>query len=257
MKVIDMKRCKPKPYTVLTTLFTLSGLLTMAQAQTVIPNNLRASISLERLTDANGLRTTDMLFGIPMPPGKVIGDSYLDTHWKRSSFMFYNVDKTFDNYKARYDIRTNELEIKTPTEVKVVEGSRVRNFALTDSLNLHTAFYANAKDFTLDGKKQSGFFEVIEDGKIALLKKTDIEIKKPDYNVALSVGSLDEKILKKDTYYLLKGKELQEVRRKKFFAAFGDQASVVEAYADKNSLSPGDPRELQLIVQYYNSLAAN
>jgi hypothetical protein len=240
-----------------TVLLTLGGFFSLAQAQTVIPNNLRASISLQQMADANGLRTVDLVYGIPLPPGRVIGDTYLNTQWMRSSFMMYNVDKTFENYKVRYDIRRNELEVKTPTQVKVVEGNRLKNFAVTDSLNSHTAFYANGKDFTLDGKKQSGFYEVLEDGKLALLKKTEIEVKKADYNAALNIGSLDEKILKKDSYFVLKGTELQEVRKKKFFAVFGDQAAVVQDYADKNKLSVGDPRQLELIVRHYNSLGAN
>jgi len=246
-----------KPYILLTAALTTGGFWGHAQAQTVIPNNLRASISLERITDGNGLHTSDLLYGIPLPPGKVVGDTYLNSQWMRSSFIMYNVDKTFENYKIRYDIRADELEIKTPTQVKVLQGSKVRNFAVTDSLNTHTAFYANARDFTLDGAKQTGFFEVLEDGKIALLKKTEIEIKKADYNPALNIGSLDEKILKKEKYFLLQGTRLQEVRKKKFFTAFGDRAAEVETYAAKNSLSAGDPGELQLIVRYYNSLSAN
>jgi hypothetical protein len=244
-------------YTALTVLLTLGGFLSLAQAQAVVPANLRASISLERMVETNGLRPTDLVYGIPLPPGKVIGDSYLNTQWLRSSFMMYNIDRTFENYKIRYDIRTNELEVKTPTQVKVLPGDRVRNFAVTDSLNINTLFYANGKDFTLDGKKQSGFFEVMEDGKIALLKKTEIEIKKADYNPALHIGSLDEKILKKDSYYVLKGTELQEVRKKKFFAIFGDQAATMETYADTNRLSAGNPRELQMIIRHYNSLQTN
>ena len=242
---------------VLLIVLTTGGFLTQAQAQTVIPSNLRASISLERITDGNGLHTSDMLYGIPLPPGKVVGDTYLSTQWMRGSFMMYNVDRTFENYKVRYDIRADELEIQTPTEVKVLEGRKVRNFAVSDSVNSHTAFYANGKDFTLEGTKQTGFFEVLEDGKMALLKRTEIEVRKADYNPALSIGSMDDKILKKEKYFLLKGTQLQEVRKKKFFTVFGDQASALEAYADKNSLSPGDPSEVQLIVRYYNSLGAN
>ena len=57
-------------------------------AQAVVPPNVRA---IEYPGSAKGvegiLGSADMLYGIPLPEGKIIGDTYLDTHWKNSSIL--------------------------------------------------------------------------------------------------------------------------------------------------------------------------
>src|SRR5688572_15892134 len=84
-----------------------------AGAQAVVPENVRATNTLERLQDLDGLGLGDMLYGIPQPPGKVIGDTYLNTRWKQTSMLLYDSEKLLEGYPVRYDIQLDELEVKT------------------------------------------------------------------------------------------------------------------------------------------------
>jgi hypothetical protein len=225
----------------------------------VIPANVRAVNTLEGLTDSNGLGNNEMLYGIPLPEGKVIGDTYLSTQWKRSVILLYEKNKLIEGFPARYDIKLDELEVKGRKEVKVLEGRKVKSFMWIDSVRTEPFYFVNARDFKLDGIPLTGFFEVLVDGNTALFKKTNITVKKADYNVTLSMGSRDDKILKTPSYYLADGARISEIpgSKKKFLQLLKSKAEQVEKYMDENNLSVKKEEELIAICKYYNSLTNN
>jgi hypothetical protein len=230
-----------------------------SSAQTVVPPNIRASNTIEKLTDFRGLETGEMLFGIPLPEGKVIGDTYFDTKWKIGSVMLYGKDKLIERYPIRYDIYTNELDIKTGQQVKVIAGNKIKSFSWIDSSYTEPVYFVNAHDFrNEEGTPFSGFFQVLVDGPLPLLCKTDIVVRKADYNVQMNVGSKDDKILKKEKYYYLKDGKALEVPagKKKMLALFGEHAITIEKYT-KDNRSSSRQSELVLAFDQYRKLLGN
>jgi hypothetical protein len=225
----------------------------------VIPSNVRAVNTIERLTDSNGLGNNEMLYGIPLPEGKVIGDTYLSTEWKKSVILLYDNNKLIEGFPVRYDIKSDDLEVKSRTEVKVLEGRKVKSFMWIDSSRSEPYYFINAKDFKQDGVPLTGFFEVLVDGNSPLFKKTNISIKKADYNATLNMGSRDEKILKNSTYYIVDSASISEIpgNKKKFLQLLKSKADQVESYMDENGLSIKREEELVAIFKYYNSLNNN
>jgi hypothetical protein len=243
----------------LTAFFLIAGVLS-ANAQSVVPPNIRAINTIERLNDFDGMTNGDIMYGIPLPPGKVIGDSYLDTHWKKSTILLYEKDKLIQGFPSRYDIYLDELEINARNGIKVLKGDKIKSFVWFDSSTNVPSYFVNAKDFkNEDNVPLTGFFQVLSDGANPLLKKTDIHIRKATYNVALNVGSQDDKILKKDDFYLLKGSNVFEIpsSRKKLLPLFGDRAEVMEKFIKENSLSTTKEDDLKIIFNQYNSLVNN
>jgi len=227
-----------------------------AQPGSVIPENVRAVNTIERLTDSNGLGTNEMMFGIPLPEGKVIGDTYLYKEWKRSVILLYDGNKLLEGFPIRYDIKADELDVKTVNGVKVLAGRNVKSFIWIDSARRDPYYFINAKEYKNEGIALTGFFEVLVDGKIPLFKKMNVTIKQADYNVQLSIGSRDDKILKKPTYYYARGLEAIEVpgNKKKFLTLFKDKTEEVEKYISANALSVKKEDDLIRIFTYYNSL---
>ena len=227
-----------------------------SQPGSVIPSNVRAVNTIERLTDSNGLGTNEMMYGIPLPEGKVIGDTYLDTQWRRSIILLYENNRILEGYPLRYDINTDELDVKTKSGVKVLSGRNVKSFSWLDSIGNKPHFYINAKEYKSNGATLTGFFEVLEDGKMSLLKRTTISIKAADYNVQLSMGSRDDKILKKVVYYYLRDNQIIEVpgNKKKFLTIFNDKAGVIEKYLRTGALSLKKEEDLMQIFNHFNSL---
>jgi hypothetical protein len=104
----------------------------------------------------------------------------------------------------------------------------------------------------------TALLEVLFEGKMTLYKEYQYWIKKPDFNPALNVGSMDEQIYKETAYYYAvgTGTELARVPEKKkaFLVIFGDKADKVQAFVKSQRLSIGKEDELVRAFEYYNSL---
>jgi hypothetical protein len=238
----------------------LSTFVSGSYAQAIVPPNIRANNTLDKLTDLDGINTGDILYGIPLPEGKTVGDTYLNTHWKKSSILLYDDQKLIEGFPVRYDILTDELEIKSTKGIKVLKGSKIKSFVWIDSLSKTPDFFVNAKDFNdSDNVPYSGFFQVLADGSLPLFKKTLIDIKKADYNIQFNVGSPDDKILKKSEFYALKENNVIEIpaSRKKLVTLFGEKSEQMEQFIKENNLSSMKEDQLKIIFEHYNSLVNN
>ena len=236
--------------------FSLIVLQATAQQGSAIPPNIRAVNTIERLTDSNGLGTNEMMFGIPFPEGKVVGDTYLNVEWRRAAILLYDGDKLMEGYSARYDIQANDLDIKASRGIKALAGNKVKSFVWMDSLNGKLSYFINAKEYRFNETILSGFFEVCVDGSTPLFKKVSLMLKKADYNVALNTGSHDDKILKKVIYYYGEGDLVMLLpnSKKKMLSIFKKDANKVNTFINENALSVKNEDHLNQIFAYYNSL---
>jgi len=226
-----------------------------AQPGSATPSNVRAVNTIERLTDSNGLGTNELMFGIPLPDGRIIGDTYLEKDWRVSVLYLYDGNTVIKNYPVRYDIKEDQFEVKTDAGIKGLSGQSVVRFTCVDSPRGKTATYVNAKEYVDAGSRPQGFFEILVDGKIPLLKRESIVVKKADYNVQLSIGSRDDKILKKSSYYYANSSRISPLpgNRKKLQKVFGGQSSEVGQFIDRNALSVREERDLIEIFHFYDS----
>ncbi|HEY5746331.1 MAG TPA: hypothetical protein VIU12_09670 [Chryseolinea sp.] len=234
------------------------GLHALAQPN-VVPNNIRSVNTLEKLYDPDGLGRTDMLYGIPQPEGKVLGDTYFSTQWKASTILLYKDEKMIEGFPIRYDIHANEIEVKTQSGVKVLGGDKVKSFIWIDSATRVPSYFVNAKDFKdKDQTKLSGFLQVVVDGPLPLLKQTTVFLKKADYSVQFDVGSRDDKILKKTELYFSKDGQVMELpsSKKKLLPLFGDKADALGKFIQDQNLTSSREADLITIFNHYNSLVA-
>lgn len=237
------------------TIFFLSiSLHSFSQQANAIPQGIRVTYISQRV--GAGLKSSDILFGVPLPPGKVIGDTYLDTGWKQGSVMLYPDDKVLEGYPIRFDVKTNEVEFNTSTGIKVIPGTKVHSFAWMDSVGNTPHYFVNARQYSdaVEGTPYTGFFEVLSDGQYPLFQKTRLALKRSNYNVALNVGSRDDQIIKEVDFYMASGTKVEMIpsSRKKFFAMFGDRAAEVSAYAKEKSLGISKEDDLTMIFDFVN-----
>jgi hypothetical protein len=230
-----------------------------AQPNSAIPKNLRASNTLDNLFDANGLTTSDNLYGIPLESGRVVGNAYLNADWKRTTFVLYASDKMIEGYPSRYEIDQDQFEIKAADAVKVLNGKRVRSFVWVDSLSRIPHYFVNGKDFkNEENTTLSGFFEVLAEGPYTLLEKSEVQVIEPTYKVQLDMGNRDQRIIKKRAlFYAEKGivKRLPS-SRKKLLPLFGTHASEIEKFIKVNSLDLDNAMHLKVLFEHYHALIA-
>jgi hypothetical protein len=237
----------------------ISGLLTVvtilgASAQTTIPQQMRTQQALNDLSHGATDRVGNVVYGVPAPPGLVVGDEYLDNKWNVGNLMMQS-GELFERYKVRYDLKNQNLEIESLSGVKVIDSKMIRSVVWRDSETEQTRYFVTAKEFKLDDAPLIGILEVLIDGPVPLLRRHTLAIKKPDYNAALDVGSRDTKIYKKSTLYFAQNNVLTEVKGKKWPAAlFGEHNARMEEFMEANKLGVKDNQDVITIFEYYNAL---
>ena len=160
-----------------------------------------------------------------------------------TAFMFANL---------RYDLLGNDLEVILNGVRRYLRSAKVKKFTILDGFAKYRFINTDFYDGEIKDKK--GYFEIIEDGKVQLLKKTSIIQQVGSYNIAKSVGNKYGRVFQKQRYYLAKGEKLYPVKGKrqtiKLFNSFGfDTEKVIK----ENKLKVRRISNLKTLVKIYNS----
>jgi len=236
-------------------LLAMTGVFINTYGQAAVPPNMRAEFTLNRLSEpVRGLSSSDLIYGIPMAPGNVIGDNYLDKKWNRANILLYQSERIVEGYSVKYDIKSDLLEIKTTLGIKVLEGKKIKSLVWVDSLTTQPHYFINGADYRYEDVKSSGLIEVIVDGELPLLKRVEINTKKPNYNAALDVGSRDMKIYLKEVFLYAANNELVKIRNKEdILKAAGDRSAEIESFIKVNKLNINKQPGLTRVFEFINS----
>lgn len=230
-----------------------SGGTSGALQKTIRATNIITLLN-ERPNMANG---NSAIQGIAAEPSKVIGDSYLDSKWNTATLLLYKNQQLLEGYNVRYNVTANIFETIQPEGKSIIQiqGSKIQNLVWIDSTYSVPRYFVNGMDFLEDKIPISGFFEVLVDGDLPLMRRTKIILKESNYNETLMVGNRDHELIKRDVYYYLKGKDLTEIptKRKFFYELFGEDAGSIKDFVEANEMSLKDPNSLFQIFTYYNS----
>lgn len=215
-------------------------------------NYLHNSYTLERMatqaTNPSGIITT-----MPGAPPAVIGDVYLFKTFNLSAFELYD-GKLVEGYLAKLDLSRNEFDLVTKQGVKVLKGNLVRSFIFIDSLTKAQTNFVNIKEWQ-GAEPLEGFFQFLVEGKMTLVRKSDVIFKKADFHPALNVGSRDHQYIQKSKVYYIRGKEYAEVPPKKnLMKIFADQQKEMNAYFNKSDINLSNEADIARLVAHYNSL---
>lgn len=199
----------------------------------------------------------NMIYGIPPEPKKLEGNTYLDLKWNMATILLYRDQQLLEGYRARYNILSNMFELMEPTnnQITSMPGLRIQNIVWMDSSYNVPRFFVNGMDFKEEGTPISGFFEVLVDGQMPLMRRTMAIFKESNYNTALMIGNRNDQFIKRNIYYYLQGVEITEMptTRKKIFAIFGEKAGFMEEFAESNSLNIREPSSIFQLFTHYNS----
>lgn len=211
----------------------------------------RAATFLTRYSQmGNNLASGDIITSMPnyYEPIEVKGDPYWDKRWGISSVMLVKGNEYIEGYHTRYDINRDEFEfLLRNNEIKVLSGSKVDNMVWLDSTTQLPRFLVSSKQrkYTVDNLPLAGFLEVLVEGENLLFKKIQLEILKPDFNPALNVGSKEEKILKRESFYFAVGASLVRIKSKKSLDALGsDYEQKINQFMKANNIKLNNEGDL-------------
>lgn len=222
-----------------------------------LQKSIRSNNIVALMNDRPNFVGGNMIMGIPPEPKKVEGNNYLDTKWNAASILLYRDQQMLEGFRVRYNIVSNMFELMEPENnlVSVMPGLRIQNIVWVDSTYKVPRYFVNGMDFLDEGVPISGFFEVLVEGELPLMRRTMAVLKESNYNAALMVGERNDQIIKRNYYYYLIGKDLMEIpkNRKKFYLIFEDQAQKMKDYADENNLDVKQASDIFKVFTFYNS----
>lgn len=228
-----------------------------AEEDMALQKTIRATNIAELFTKRPNFIGGNQVFGIPPEPKRLIGNFYLDTKWNKASILLYKDNEVVEGYFVRYNINSNNFELRADEAdlVSTMPGLRVQNIVWIDNEHNVPRYFVNGMDLLEDGVPISGFFEVLVDGQMPLVRRTVASIKESNYNQALMVGERNDQIIKRNQYYYLNGKNLYLIpkNKKKFFKIFGDKSEELEKFVKENAVNIRQPSGYFTIFTQYNS----
>lgn len=222
-----------------------------------LQHSIRATNIINLFNERPSLSGGNMIYGIPPQPTQVEGDNYLDVKWNTANILLYKNQQILEGVRIRYNITSNLFELIAPeaTQATLLPGVKIQNLVWIDSAFMVPRYFVNGMDFLDEGTPISGFFEVLIDGELPLMRRTMAIFKESNYNTALMVGNRNHQIIKRNIYYYLQGKNVIEIpsNRKKLFAIFGENAEEMKEFTNINELSIKDASTFFRMFTYYNA----
>jgi len=144
---------------------------------------------------------------------KVEGSLYWNEIWAKGTVKLKNGGKV-DAFPMRFDLMGQGLEIFLGSETKLLPGSMIEEFYLEGEKGGLHHFISPTSYFGYDGFID-GFFEVLIEGPWTLLLKSEVEVLKPNYVVALDAGSSNQTAIRQDMFYFFYEGELIRIPKQK------------------------------------------
>ncbi|MCS6972914.1 MAG: hypothetical protein N2044_03420 [Cyclobacteriaceae bacterium] len=225
-----------------------------AQQTSSTRNFMQNRYLLERMSSTEQL-AMGTVQTLPMAPPEVLGTDLLNRNYNRATFLL-NDSSLLEGLPARYYIMRNEFDVKTGQGVRTLKGDRVKSFVWLDSATSKPQVFVNMKEYKRDdGTPGAGFMQILCEGKIGLLKQTEVIFKEANYHVALNVGSRDHQFITKTHLYYLIGSTFRLLPpKKKMLFLFNDHQAEIQRFVKINELDLTNEYHVQALFDYYNSL---
>ena len=178
------------------------------------------------------------------------GSPYLNDEFISGSV--YTVQKIqYNEIPLRYNIYNNNIEFKTASdEIQELTNPEIIEKVVMGDIQMVYSPYLMAN------KNNNGFFIVLEEGKVSLLAKPEIQFVPATQPAGYKDAEPPKFIKKSDEYYLRigTGQAILISNKKDMIATFPDNQDKIENFVSKNKIKTNKPESLKELVKYYNSL---
>lgn len=202
---------------------------------------------------------TGVLFGVAGEAGKLIGDNYYDTTFQAGNIRFYGRVGTADSLGGvpiRYDLITQEVEVKAGTnDIRAAKAPTIRYFLMNNRLGGSSQF-VNVREFRGEADGLVGFFEYVAAGKLSLLQRHSITVRRANYNAALNVGTKDDELVKKREWFVVRNRQALKFSpsKKALLELMADQQPAIDTFLKDKKPDLKKETGLSEVFTYYNSL---
>lgn len=183
----------------------------------------------------------------------VDGSPYLSAEWQPGSFKLPN-SKVYNDVSVKYDEVEDKIFIKSGDDgaVDLKERPVEFNLAFPEDEKVIQRYFRLG--FTgIPETTNASYFEVLEDGKVKLLKRSSKIIQEnKEYNSNILVKSFFH-VIKYFLYIDGKGVLIKK-DKKSILSALGNKQTELEAYIKDNKLNLRNDADTAKLIGYYNTL---
>jgi hypothetical protein len=173
------------------------------------------------------------------------GSPYLDD-WQHAQIVFKNGD-VIPDLMVRYNELTNQMLYQDKNKTYIIGAPN--NIARIDLPGKVFSY----GEFLKGNKMDRGYYQVLEAGKMNLLVKYEIEMKRSNYNVALDIGEKTNKLLLHESLCLQMDDRILPLQKKsKPLDFFSGKEKEISEYMNREKLSFSKKEDLKKAVAFYN-----
>lgn len=256
MNIYMLSHLTKKLPTLLFLLICMGGITNASAQHESIHQTIRATNVQEMFRNRPNFIGGNSVYGIPEAPRYLEGNFYLDPDWKRGVILLYNENEILNDFFIRYQIEENHFEVMANQDGSIVKiaGESVKNYMSMDSTTKSKRLFINQRDFVSNEEVYEGFFELLVEGQMTLVKATRAVYKNSNYNTALMMGEKNDKIVKRDSYYFIVGDSVHSVSSKmsSFLHSFGDRKVDIRKFINKYKVNIKEELGMIRIFNFYN-----
>lgn len=220
----------------------LMFVITISLSAQIMPNNFMDNYQFKKMTDGtytrNNLKMSD-----------IQGTPYLDEKFIPGKITTQE-GAVYTDISLRYNGFTDDLEFQKGTDTYNIDPKTIVKRAEFGGRIFSCLGY------DLNGKVQSGLFEILTEGKATLLARYSVKfLEKETVKAYADPKPARFDAIQKEYYITFEGAPAKLITNKKnLLELFGAQKSEMETFISKNKLSVKGDDGLIKIVAHYNSL---
>ena len=218
---------------------------------------LHNRIVMERVPSVGQVGNVVSLGNMSLSTPGLVGDVYLNLDYRNASFWLYEESKVAHGYPAKLDLQRNEFDVHMGKNgIRALSGNMVKTFVWADSVTKTPQYFVNGKEYKdEEGTPYVGFFQILSEGGITLLKMARVNFKPADRNPTHSTGSKDNRFMKHVELYYAVGTTVKELPGKKGITKlFGERIPETDKFIKTNEINLSKENHLVALFDYYNSL---
>lgn len=193
-----------------------------------------------------------------LKPSQIDGTPFLFDEW-RPGAMIDNSSNLINRIDLLFDIYHHELLLRKRhgKDTLAINKKLIRSFKIygTDSVYHFRRLSSKDKNGNLES---NDYYSVLDSGRISLLlKPVKILHKTTGGGYDSFTGKEKDRLLTFLEYYILDEDEVVQklkLTRKSVIKALSDQAGEVSSFINKYKVDVKEPKQLQALFRYYNSL---
>lgn len=209
-------------------------------------------------TNAQGIQNLSDISGTVLKTNtysEIKGSPFLTENWAQGNVKFVN-GRVLTNIALKYDQVKDELLFKGKDNEEYYFSDLISEFDISYAKTQGDVKQRFINGFTPSKNlTEKSFYEVLVDGKVRLLKRSNKTITETkEYNAATTVKEINENV----AYYIGKAGDAAALKKNdiKTVANLIDaqKSAAIIDYANKNNFNPKTEIGLRQIVNYYNTL---